>query len=253
MSQVIPAFLILQFRPEDDASDGEYEAMLRLGGIRSEEVERVRMERGEIPQRPISEYAGILAGGGPFNISDSEEKKGEVGRMVEQNLFPILEEIVARDIPFLGACLGLGALARALGGTVSKNDFAEVAGPADIFLTEEGMGDPLLAGLPVEFRAFTGHKEACDAVPPTATLLATSPACLVQMIRVGTRVYATQFHPELDAPGIAVRIDAYKHHGYFKPEEAEDLKVLCLAETVTVPMEILRRFILLTRQIRRET
>lgn len=57
----------------------------------------------------------------------------------------------------------------------------------------------------------------------------------------------------LDAEGIAVRVDAYKHHGYFKPEEAEDLKALCLAETVTVPMEILRRFILLARQTECET
>lgn len=245
--QVTPTLLILQFRPEDDASQGEYESMLRFGEIRPEEVERVRMEHGEIPRRPISEYAGILAGGGPLNLSDSDEKKGDVGRMIERNLLPILEEIVARDIPFLGACLGLGALTQVLGGSVSKNGYAEPAGPVDIDITEEGKRDPLLAGLPVKFRAFTGHKEACDIVPPTATLLATSPTCLVQMIRVGTKVYATQFHPELDARGIAVRIDAYKHHGYFKPEEAEVLKIQCLAETVTVPIEILRRFILLAR------
>jgi GMP synthase (glutamine-hydrolysing) len=56
-----------------------------------------------------------------------------------------------------------------------------------------------------------------------------------------------QFHPELDASGIAIRIDAYKHHGYLKPEEAESLKERCSRETVTVPMEILRRFVALAR------
>ena len=61
-------FLILQFRPEDDASEGEYEAMLRFGKILPEEAERVRMEWGEIPILPAHEYIGILAGGGPFTV-----------------------------------------------------------------------------------------------------------------------------------------------------------------------------------------
>ena len=240
-------FLILQFRPEDDASEGEYEAMLRFGKILPEEAEWVRMERGEIPTLSAHEYIGILAGGGPFNISDSEEKKGESGRMVERNLFPIIRDSVATDTPFLGACYGLGALVKMLGGTVSKNSFAEAAGPTDITITEAGKSDPLLAGLVSPFRAFTGHKEACESVPEGATLLATSPACPVQMIRVKRNVYATQFHPELDPEGICVRVDAYRHHGYFKPEEAENLKTTCLRETVTVPMDILRRFVDLAR------
>lgn len=242
-------FLFLQFRPEDDASHGEYEAMLRFGGIRREEMERVRMERGEMPTESVGSYRGIFAGGGPFNVSDPEEKKAGVAQMVERNLFPILEEIVEKDTPFLGACLGLGALAKVLGGSVSKNNYAEPAGPVDIEITEAGKTDLLLAGLPSPFRVFTGHKEACDAVPPSATLLATSSACLVQMIRVKRNVFATQFHPELDSSGIAIRIDAYKHHGYFKPEEAESLKALCLAETITVPMEILRRFVEMYRMV----
>lgn len=240
-------FLILQFRPEDDASEGEYEAMLRFGKILPDEAERVRMERGEIPTLPVHEYISILAGGGPFNISDSEEKKGESGRIVERNLFPIIRDIVEADTPFLGACYGLGALVKMLGGTVSKNGFAEAAGPTDITITEAGKSDPLLAGLASPFRAFTGHKEACESVPEGATLLATSPACPVQMIRVKQNVYATQFHPELDPEGICVRVDAYRHHGYFKPEEAEDLKAACLREAVTVPMDILRRFVDLAR------
>lgn len=236
-------FLILQFRPEDDASEGEFEAMLRCGGILPEEVERVRMERGDLPTLPAHEYVGVLAGGGPFNISDSEEKKGESGRMVERNLFPIIRDIVETDTPFLGACYGLGALVQMLGGIVSKNGFAEAAGATEIAVTEAGMSDPILKGLSSPFRAFTGHKEACESVPDGAVLLATSPSCLVQMIRVKRNVYATQFHPELDAQGICVRVDAYRHHGYFAPEEAEILKERCLSERIVVPMEILRRFV----------
>lgn len=240
-------FLLLQFRPEDVASDGELDSFTRLGGIKIEEVERVRMEKGEIPKRNIHQYAGILAGGGPFNISTPTEKKDTIERRAEQNFMELLRMIISQDIPFLGACYGLGALAKVLGGVVSKNDFAEPAGAVDIVITDEGKEDTLFSKLPSPFRAFVGHKEACESVPLKSVLLATSAICPVQAIRVGKFVYATQFHPELDPSGICVRIDAYRHHGYFKPEEAESLKSACLQENITVPLEILRRFVEIAR------
>ena len=43
------------------------------------------------------------------------------------------------------------------------------------------------------------------------------------MFRVGTRQYATQFHPELDVPGLVQRIRIYREAGYFDPEETETL------------------------------
>jgi len=33
-----------------------------------------------------------------------------------------------------------------------------------------------------------------------------------------------QFHPELDDTALLSRIDAYKHHGYFRPEDAEEVR-----------------------------
>jgi GMP synthase (glutamine-hydrolysing) len=72
--------------------------------------------------------------------------------------------------------------------------------------------------------------------------LASSAACPVQAFRVGQHVYATQFHPELDADGICTRIDVYKDHGYFAPEAADDLKSVARQHDVTHPMRILRNF-----------
>ena len=60
-------------------------------------------------------------------------------------------------------------------------------------------------------------------MPNGGTLLASSERCPIQMIRFGKNVYATQFHPELDAEGIILRIQIYKHHGYFKPEESDNM------------------------------
>ena len=79
--------------------------------------------------------------------------------------------------------------------------------------------------------------------PPHAVVLATSSACPVQAFRVGMNVYATQFHPELDAASLQTRIDAYRNYGYFPPEEAEELKAVARERDVEWPATILRRFV----------
>ena len=60
-------------------------------------------------------------------------------------------------------------------------------------------------------------------LPPDAVLLASSPTCPVQMFRVRENLYATQFHPELDLPGIITRIGVYRDYGYFQPKEHDDV------------------------------
>src|SRR5262249_1680115 len=99
-----------------------------------------------------------------------------------------------------------------------------------------------LRGLPTTFDAFVGHKEAISRLPHHAILLASSPACPVQAFKIGSHVYATQFHPELDVAGLCTRIDVYKHAGYFEPEQAGELKAQAPPTTVPPPPAILRRF-----------
>ncbi len=109
-------------------------------------------------------------------------------------------------------------------------------------MTAPGGQDPLLAGLPAEFDAFTGHKEAISELPGHAVLLATSAGCPVQAFRVGANVYATQFHPELDAVGVSTRVEVYKHAGYFHPSEADEIKALASRTEISHPPSILRNF-----------
>jgi GMP synthase (glutamine-hydrolysing) len=121
--------------------------------------------------------------------------------------------------------------------------YAEPIGAVPITLTREGRQDPLLSGLPTTFDAFVGHKEAISGLPDHAVLLASSPACPVQAFRIGSHVYATQFHPELDVAGLCTRIDVYKHAGYFEPEQAGELKAQAHRSNVVHPPAILRRFV----------
>ena len=71
----------------------------------------------------------------------------------------------------------------------------------------------------------------------------TGSACPVQMFRLGNNVYATQFHPEGDSEGFILRIHAYKHHGYFKPHEAEGLIEAVSKEDTPYARKILKRFV----------
>nr|MCU0667560.1 glutamine amidotransferase [Patescibacteria group bacterium] len=98
-------------------------------------------------------------------------------------------------------------------------------------------------GLPGNFKAFAGHKESVEKIPPGATIVATGEQCPVQAFRMGNNVYGFQFHPELDPEGLAVRVNVYKNMGYFKPEEADVIIAMARSETVTVPRKILANFL----------
>jgi GMP synthase (glutamine-hydrolysing) len=241
MSPVKP-FLLLATRVDDAAADGEYEAFLRWGGLEERQLHRVRMEAGPLPRLDLDRYAGIVLGGGPFNSSDPEESKSATQQRVEAELRDLLDEVVARDYPFLGACYGIGTLGVHQGGTVDRT-YGEPIGAVPVTLTASGLGDPLLAGMPEQFDAFVGHQEACSALPPDAVLLASSPTCEVQMFRIKTNLYATQFHPELDVPGIVTRIRIYQHAGYYAPETMDELIAVVSQAVVTHPPRILTNFV----------
>ena len=234
-------FLLLQSRSEDEASDDEYQAFLKFGGLKPAELTRLRLDMGMRPQVALDDYAGVLMGGGAANFAYDDTQKSPEQREFEAYILPLVQRIVATDTPFLGACLGVGALVTALGGRTSF-DYSEAVGAVDIRLTPEAKNDPLLAGMPAEFRGFVGHKEGVVEPPSRCVVLARSSTC-VQMLRVGRNVYATQFHPELDAAGLALRINIYKHAGYFAPSEAQALIDVVRREHVTEPVKILQQFI----------
>ncbi len=235
-------FLILQLRPENEASDSEFEAILRFGGLSHEEVHRIRVEQGNVEDINIDNYSAIIAGGSPFDVSIPEEKKSVVQKSVEEFFNTLFDKMIPQDFPFLGACSGNGLLGRYCGATISNN-YAETLGSVDVWVTDEGGKDPLLKGLPKNFSAMVGHKEACDTVPPGAVLLVSSDPCPVQMFRLKKNIYATQFHPEADADEFVLRVKVYKYAGYFRPEEAEDLIEAIRKSNTPVPKIILSRFI----------
>jgi GMP synthase (glutamine-hydrolysing) len=233
-------FLFLGTRPEDTAADEEYSALLRFAGLRPDQLLRIRLEAGPLPELDLARFSGIILGGSPFTSSDAPAQKPAAQRRVEVELAGLLDKVVAADFPFLGACYGISTLGVHQGGAVDRR-FGEPIGDVEIVLAD-GAKDPLLAGVPPRFRAFVGHKEGCSRLPPGAELLAGSANCPVQMFRIKQNLYATQFHPELDAAGLVTRIRIYRHAGYFPPQLAEDVIAAVRAARVTAPQLILRNF-----------
>jgi GMP synthase (glutamine-hydrolysing) len=238
----VKPFLFLGIRAQDAAADDEYAAVLRCAGLAESDVRRVRLERDELGPLDLDDWSGIVIGGGPWNVSDPEDAKAPEQRRGEARLRALASQVVEADFPFLGACYGVGTLGQLPGGVVDRR-FAEPIGAVTISLTDEGAADPLLAGLPTDFDAFLGHKEAVARLPRGAVLLARSRTCPVQAFRLGSNVYATQFHPELDVDSLVVRIETYRDFGYFHPGELEGLIALARGAVVTEPPRILSRFV----------
>lgn len=235
-------FLVIQLRPEDEAADNEFQAIVRYSGLREDEVVRARVEHTGLPEIELTDYSAIIVGGSPFDMSTPEDEKREIQKRIENDFMILFERIVESDYPFFGACSGNSLLGKFCGAHISTK-YGEPVGGVDIVLTDEGTRDPLLRGFPETFRVLLGHKEACDDIPPGTVLLASSEACPVQMFRLRNNIYATQFHPEGDLEGFTIRINVYKNHGYFAPETAQDLIAAVANEDTPLAKQILDRFV----------
>ena len=133
-------FLLLGTRAEDAAADNEYEAFLGFTGLEEKLLHRVRLERGPLGPVRLDDWSGIFLGGGPFNSSDPDELKSPVQRRVESELGALLDVVVERDFPFLGACYGIGTVGLHQGGAVDRS-WPEPVGPLPVTVTPD-------AGLP---------------------------------------------------------------------------------------------------------
>ncbi len=229
-------------RPEDETANAEFEAILEKGQIDPTQVERIRVEQLKIKDVDLNKYCAIIAGGSPYDISTPLDKKSDVQIEVEAFFHKLFDDMIPADFPFLGACSGNGLIGNYCGVEITAK-YAEPIGPVKVSITQAGKDDDLLKGMPDDFLALAGHKEACDDIPKGATLLVTSAPCPVQMFRIKKNIYATQFHPEADEEQFCIRIDIYKNYGYFDPSEEAKLKSILKDVETPESNEILKRFV----------
>ncbi|UOE42680.1 glutamine amidotransferase [Agromyces larvae] len=234
--------LLVSVRPETPAAAAEAESVRQAAGVPADRFAHLRLDLDTLDTVDLDAVGAVVIGGSPFNVSTPEASKSPVQRRVEADLVRLAEHGLATDLPVLFTCYGIGVLTRVLGGTVGP-EYGEAVGPVSITLTDEGRADPLTGTLAEPFTALAGHKEATSELPAGATLLASSATCPVQVYRAtGSRVYATQFHPEVTTDSFIARATLYRDYGYFPSHELDDIARVVREASVPEPLRLLRRF-----------
>ena len=225
-----PKVLVFQHVPYEPL--GTLDPLLKEAGFRLRYVNFGR----EPEQRPeLDRYEALIVLGGPMN-SDQIDSYPNLITEVE-----IIREAVDRDMSVLGICLGAQLLAKALGGTVSRNEVREI-GWYDVELTAAGRRDPVLSTFAPRQEVFQWHEDGIG-LPPAATLLASSPASPVQAFRYGEHAYGFQFHLEADLPLIERWLRVPAHQASLREESGciDPGQIRRRAETSVGPLEQLSR------------
>lgn len=231
------SLLYVCVRPETGAADAEHASFRRALGV--DVVDRLGLLHGALPMERLRGYRGIVVGGSPFNVSDAVKSAEQL--RVEADLRTLADAAMAAEVAVFFTCFSIGVVTRMLGGEV-VTDTPEPASATVIETTQAGAADPVFGPSGSALTVFTAHKESAAATPPGAVLLATNAACPVQAYRVGTHLYAAQFHPEPTPRDFADRMTFYRTTGYFDPDEFDAVQQQVLAASVTEGAALLRRF-----------
>jgi GMP synthase (glutamine-hydrolysing) len=166
---------------------GTLDPLFRSGGFR---IRYANFGRFPDLKPSLDGYAGLVILGGPMNVGDDTRYphlKTEI---------KLIEIALKMNIPILGICLGSQLVANALGAPVVKNHECEI-GWHPLSFTEHAAADPMFRHMTEGDHVFHWHGCKFD-VPQTAVKLATSKLTENQAFRYGNKVYALQFHLEVD-------------------------------------------------------
>ena len=191
-----------------DVAHAEYHDALRATGLSEVDMELRVIDSPDSELGPLDPVSGIIVGGCSLNVTNPERDAWH------KRIDDILSATVESGKPVFFVCFGISWLVDHLGGEVGRTH-PEPSGPTTVNVVAEDE----LAGPNGTFTALTGHTENPVRVPDSLTVVATGPDGLVQMVRYGDRVWATQFHAEMDADAMRTRMDFFHDYGYFPAEE----------------------------------
>jgi GMP synthase (glutamine-hydrolysing) len=189
---------ILAIVHQPDAGPGVFAEAIETFGAKLDEW--TLAEGCRPPSDPLG-YDAVFVLGGAMNV-DEGERHGWIAAEKE-----LLRDLLEREVPLLGLCLGGQLLAAAAGADPRRASRPEI-GWHRVELTTEGKEDPLLGPLAPCFEAFQWHSYEFP-LPPGAIPLAGSEVCL-QGCRIGASAWALQFHPEVSAADARLWIDDYR-------------------------------------------
>ena len=144
---------------------------------------------------PSGDYAGLVIMGGPMGAYDDEQFP-HLPQTID-----LIQQFHREAKPILGVCLGAQLIARAFGSRVYPHHTPEL-GFTPINVVDATAQEPWLQNCPPNLQAMQWHFDTFD-LPEPATLLMANDTCQHQAFRIGTHIYAFQFHLEATAEIIA--------------------------------------------------
>ncbi|SDS05057.1 glutamine amidotransferase-related protein [Corynebacterium timonense] len=216
--------------------EAELNDILRATALAREDVEVRVIDSPSATIGDVSGFAGVIVGGSSLTVTTPQYNAWQNHVNAE------LRGLLTADVPVFFICFGMCWLVDALGGAVGHSS-PEASGPTVVELTDAAHDDPLLADFPARFDALTGHTENPEVVPADLTVLATGPTTTVQVARWGEKVWACQFHAEMDAPAMKTRMDFFYDYGYFPLTDYDTIIASLPSVDVTWSNELLRRYV----------
>ena len=161
----------------------------------------LRVDLGQLHGYDLQRPKAVAVMGGPMSVNDA------LPWLVDE--VAALRQLIARDIPIIGHCLGGQLLARALGAPVTRMPYTE-SGWQSMQRLPAAADSPWLAHLPHTFEIFQWHGDTF-AVPNGAQPLFSSHWCANQAFAWGDKVLALQGHPEMTEALIEQWLDDWSH------------------------------------------
>jgi len=217
---------------------GSFSHWIRVAsGLGRDEAIVVDVEHGEaLPSR--EGFAGVLVTGSAAMVTerlDWSERSADW-----------LREAAQAGLPVLGICYGHQLLAHAFGGEVDYNPKGREIGTVNIELTAAASGDPLFAGLPMQFPVQATHMQSVLKPSADAVVLASNDHDACHALRWGDSTWGVQFHPEFGTAHMRGYINARADDLARAGRHADSLHAAVKATPLA--RRVLRRFV---RHIRR--
>jgi GMP synthase (glutamine-hydrolysing) len=200
-----PKILVFQHVPYEPL--GTLDPLLKEAGFR---IRYVNFGRNPRHTPALDGYAALIVLGGPMNADQIDSYPNLLAEV------DIIRDALDRDMSVLGICLGAQLLAKALGGTVSRNLRREI-GWCHVDLTAAGRRDPVLSAFSRRQLVFQWHEDGIT-LPEGVVRLASSPDSPVQAFRVGEHAYGFQFHLEADETLIERWLTVPEHQAVLSAE-----------------------------------
>ena len=175
-------------------------------------IATVPVFQGIFPQH-ATDYDGYVITGSPASVYDTDPW---IPKLME-----LIQAIHKDQVPLVGCCFGHQAIAHALGGEVSRNDFGWGLGISQTkFVGREEWMEPFAESLGL----YAAHSEQVSRLPSGARILGTNADCPFAAITIGNHIMTTEYHPEMTPEFIRALV------GHMSPRLEEEVVEAALAQ-----------------------